>query len=94
MKLKPAQILALLMLFAVLSSPQIAAHAAQKAKAQRPANQPPLSTDVKFNDHQVGGKYQKPFETLSIVENEKRLDELIGVRRDFQDRIQQTQEMR
>lgn len=53
-----------------------------------------LSTDVKFDDHLVGGKYQVPLEALSVVENEKILDELIGVRKDFNDRVEKSKGLR
>lgn len=53
-----------------------------------------LSTDVRFGDQSVGGKYQIPMEALSVVENEKSIDDLIGVRKNFQDRVARTKGMR
>ena len=53
-----------------------------------------LTTDAKFNDQSVGGKYQLPMEALSVVENEKAIDDLIGVRQNFQDRVARTKGMR
>lgn len=53
-----------------------------------------LSTDVKFGDQSVGGKYQLPMEALSVVENEKSIDGLIGVRKNFRDRIARSKGMR
>jgi hypothetical protein len=53
-----------------------------------------LSTDVRFGDQSVGGKYQLPMEALSVVENEKSIDDLIGVRKNFQDRVTRTKGMR
>lgn len=53
-----------------------------------------LSTDVRFGDQSVGGKYQLPMEALSVVENEKSIDDLIGVRKNFQDRVARTKGMR
>lgn len=49
-----------------------------------------LTTDAQFNDHMVGGQYQVPFETVSTVENEKSIDSLIGVRKNFKDRIERS----
>lgn len=53
-----------------------------------------LSTNVDFNDQLVGGKYQSPMEALSVVEDEKSIDDLIGVRKNFQDREQRAKAMR
>ncbi|MBL7543335.1 MAG: hypothetical protein JNL11_05935 [Bdellovibrionaceae bacterium] len=53
-----------------------------------------LSTDVKFGDQAVSGKYQLPMEALSVVENEKSIDDLIGVRKNFRDRVARTKGMR
>ena len=53
-----------------------------------------LSTNVDFNDQLVGGKYQSPMEALSVVEDEKFIDDLIGVRKNFQDREQRAKAMR
>lgn len=55
---------------------------------------PKLSTDIKFDGHNVGGKVQSPFESLTEVENEKSIDELIAVRRNFNDRIQKSNQLR
>lgn len=53
-----------------------------------------LSTEVDFNDRVVGGKIQYSSESITTVENEKSLDDLIGVRRNFSDRIQRAEELR
>ena len=53
-----------------------------------------LSTDIKFDGQLVGGKIQNPFETLAIVENEKNIDDLIGVRTQFTDRSKKAKGMR
>lgn len=58
------------------------------------SSQSKLSTDIKFDGHTVGGKTQSPFESLAEVENEKRIDDLIGVRQNFNDRIQKTKLLR
>lgn len=53
-----------------------------------------LSTDIKFDGQLVGGKIQSPFEALTVVENEKGIDDLIGVRTQFADRSQKSKGMR
>lgn len=53
-----------------------------------------LSTNVRFGDQTVGGRYQLPMEALSVVENEKSIDDLIGVRKNFKDRITRSKGMR
>lgn len=69
-----------------------AAAAASKAAPTDPATK--LTTDAQFGDHMVGGQYQVPFETVSTVENEKSIDSLIGVRKNFKDRIERSKTFR
>ncbi len=57
-------------------------------------NNSQLSTDVRFDGQLVGGKIQSPFESLTVVENEKSIDNLIGMRANFSDRIVKSQGMR
>lgn len=64
---------------------------------QAQANQqtkPKLSTDIKFDGQNVGGKIQAPFESLTEVENEKIIDQLIGARKNFNDRVQKLNQLR
>lgn len=67
---------------------------ATKSKAVKQSPTSSLSTDVKFGDQSVGGKYQLPMEALSVVENEKSIDDLIGVRKNFRDRVARSKGMR
>lgn len=53
-----------------------------------------LSTDIKFDGQLVGGKTQSPFESMAVVENEKKIDDLIGMRTSFSDRTKKAQGMR
>jgi hypothetical protein len=53
-----------------------------------------LTTDAKFDGTTVGGKIQAPLEALSVVENEKDIDDLIGVRKDFRDRSDKAKGLR
>ncbi len=46
-----------------------------------------LKTDIKFGDHDLHGQYQTPDEALASVENEKGLNDLLGVRKHFKDRL-------
>ncbi len=70
----------------------ISAFAAPKAK-KAPASKispvdPNLSTDFNFDGSVVRGKYQMADEAVTVVENEKTLDDLLGVRKNFKDRLQ------
>lgn len=64
----------------------------QPVVKNRPGSQ--LSTDVKFDGTLVGGKIQAPFESLTVVENEKDIDDLIGVRKNFDDRSKKAKGLR
>ncbi len=62
------------------------------AKAEQKKSK--LSTDIKFDGQSVGGQVQAPFETLTEVENEKLIDQLIGVRKNFNDRTKKSNQLR
>lgn len=68
--------------------------ATKTAKSSSSSSSSTLTTDAKFDDQAVGGKYQLPMEALSVVENEKAIDDLIGVRKNFRDRISRSKGMR
>lgn len=68
------------------------ANKAAAVRKTKPASS--LSTDVQFGDQNVSGKYQLPMEALSVVENEKAIDDLIGVRKNFRDRMARSKGMR
>lgn len=51
-----------------------------------------LSTDMRFSGARVGGQYQVPGEATARVENEKPIEELLGLRTQFRDRIKQDEE--
>lgn len=65
-----------------------------KSKTTNKNSSSQLSTDIKFDGHQVGGKIQAPFEALAEVENEKSIDQLIQVRQNFDDRRTKAKLMR
>jgi hypothetical protein len=49
-----------------------------------------LGTKFNFEDMMVKGKYQYPDEAITSVEDEKGLNDLLGVRKHFKDRLQQS----
>jgi len=51
-----------------------------------------LGTKFDFGDLAVNGKFQSPEESVTAVEDEKMLDDLLGVRKNFKDRLQRTAE--
>ena len=53
-----------------------------------------LSTNLDFDDRTVGGKYNFSTEAITTVENDKSLDDLIGVRKNFKDRIERSESLR
>jgi hypothetical protein len=78
-----------LMYFATIFIAQDAFSAAPK-KSQKKS----LSTSVDFSDRTVGGKYMFSTEAITTVENDKSLDDLIGVRKNFKDRIERSESLR
>ena len=60
----------------------------KKVKTQK------LSTDLHFDDLSVKGRYQVPGEGLVVVEDEKLVDDLLGYRTHFKDRIQRELSMK
>ncbi len=63
--------------------------AAPKKQAQKK-----LSTNVDFEDRTVKGKYMFSTEAITTVESDKALDDLIGVRKNFSDRIERSKTLR
>ena len=51
-----------------------------------------LSTTMAFSGSRVKGQYQVPAEATARIENEKPLEELLGLRTQFRDRISQDEE--
>ncbi len=47
-------------------------------------------TEFNFNDLLVRGEYAQPAEASATVEDEKILDDLLQVRKDFKDRLKQS----
>jgi len=76
-------ILGLSMLIGMLS---ISSAGASKATQSKKGH---LSTNVNFEDQLVNGKYAYPDEAIATVEDDKLLDDLLGVRKNFKDRLKQ-----
>lgn len=74
----------------LLSEGLVKASTAPASQGQKPK----LSTDIRFDGQVVGGKLQNPLEALSVVENEKSIDDLIGVRKNFRDRSEKAKGLR
>lgn len=51
-----------------------------------------LSTSMTFSGSRVGGQYQVPGEATARIENEKPIEELLGLRTQFRDRMKQDEE--
>lgn len=51
-----------------------------------------LSTSMAFSGSRVGGQYQVPAEATAKIENEKPIEELLGLRTQFRDRMKQDEE--
>lgn len=65
----------------------------QASAAPQPAPQTKgekKTTEVSFEDVLVQGKYHFSDEAVTTVEEDKVLDSLLGVRKDFQDRIKKS----
>ena len=62
---------------------------AKAAKAVTPAKpqQANLSREIVFDGSNVNGRYHSAGEAVARVESEKELNNLIGVRKDFKDRL-------
>jgi hypothetical protein len=64
--------------------------AAAKAAADQSAKAGKKSTDLNFEDLLIQGKYHFSDEAVTTVEQDKVLDGLLEVRKDFKDRIKQS----
>jgi hypothetical protein len=61
---------------------------AKSAPLKSGVSQRKLGTKFDFEDMMVRGKYQYPDEAITAVEDEKRLDDLLGVRKHFKDKLE------
>lgn len=84
-----------IMVFALFMSLVFAAPAPETAQDQKAKNQDnkqgsSKSTDMSFDELLIQGKYHFTDEAVTTVEQDKVLDGLLEVRKDFKDRIQQS----
>lgn len=61
-------------------------------RSKRTQTQSKLSTSMAFNGSRVDGQYQLPSEATAKIENEKPIEELLGLRTQFRDRMKQDEE--
>lgn len=74
---------------AVVSAPAIAK---KERKAGQPsAARPSMSRDMVFDGSTISGRYLSAGEATATVEQEKKMNELIGSRADFNDRLRASQ---
>lgn len=78
---------ALLAFMTILLSVQFAVAATDSKAVDKDGKK---TTDVSFEDVLVQGKYHFSDEAVTTVEQDKVLDSLLGVRKDFKDRIRKS----
>ena len=78
----------LLSLLAVPASASQKATGANKVKNEQ-SHRPKLGTSFKFDGSALRGKYQSSLNTKATVENDKLLEDLLGGRNRFDDKIDQ-----
>lgn len=78
-----------LLLLMAMSSLLISSVALAKKKdaVKKMAPRSKLETEMKFNEMSLRGKYKNRDEALAEIEDDKLLDDLLGLRLDFKDRI-------
>lgn len=59
-------------------------------EAKPPAKKSKLGTDFSFEDQLIRGRYQFSDQAMADVENEKGLEDLLGVRKHFKDRLNES----
>lgn len=64
-----------------------AAKATAAATATATAKKSKLSKDIRFSGSQVDGKYLSAGESIAEVEGDKEMGALVGVRKNFRDRL-------
>lgn len=78
----------------VLAATEEASKANEKAANESATEKKTVkkTTEVSFEDVLVQGKYHFSDEAVTTVEDDKVLDALLGVRKDFQDRLKKSAE--
>ena len=80
------------MALAAMILPTLAHAAGHKVKRESGNAAAKLSTTMAFSGSRVGGQYQVPSEATAKIENEKPIEELLGLRTQFRDRMKQDEE--
>jgi hypothetical protein len=80
------------LIFSLLLAAMVAQAAPRKApvaaqSAARKTSKSKLSKDVRFSGSQVDGKYLSAGESIAEVEGDKEMGALVGVRKNFHDRL-------
>lgn len=86
--------LSLILIALVLTGKSAEAAPHSKAPKASVRKSTKVGTNHSFDGQMVGGQGQAPMEALSEVENEKSIDSLIGVRKNFADRSQKAKGLR
>lgn len=87
--------LTLLASLLLISSIGLAAGTKTAAKTKKPQpsfNGAQLGTSFRFDGSSLHGKFQSAPSTVATVENDKYLDDLLGARRNFKDRLKNDSE--
>ncbi len=85
---------ALIILLSVVFCFSVQAKKKRSVKKKTPAykvkklNHANLKTNMKFNDLRVNGKFMFSREAIAKVEDDKNLSDLLGLRTDFKDRLE------
>jgi hypothetical protein len=76
------------LIFSLLLAAMIAQAAPRTTSvAAKPASKSKLSKDIRFSGSQVDGKYLSAGESIAEVEGDKEMGALVGVRKNFRDRL-------
>lgn len=85
------QIFLLVIFFLGITQYAVAAEVTVKVQNPEPiAAREKASTNLNFDDLLIQGKYHFSDEAVVTVEQDKALDALLGVRKDFKDRLKQS----
>lgn len=82
------------LLLSLLSGPALANERGAKHQGvkKEQSHKPKLGTSFKFDGSALRGKYQSSLNTKATVEDDKLLEDLLGGRKRFDDKIEQDQE--
>jgi hypothetical protein len=72
---------------------KIGSKAVKKSQMNSPS-QGTLSTNLRFKDHQVNGTRPSATDAIAEIEDDKKLKELLGFRKHFDDRLERSQSLR